>query len=372
MTDFDVYSDKFFNVNNPVIISLFIVFLLAITSILLFRYVVIPLQKKHLKEKRDIELKKAKMTALFAELAPDPLLRVNREGEIIDANSAALRLFPDGSFQNFKVNDFIPELKLEINSIIENDKMFEKNLKLGNYFFSITVLGISFENSAQIYFHDLTERKRSEDELQTSRNKLRELSVHLNTKLEEERQRIGRELHDVIGQNLLLMQMKLKNSGEFNSSNLDEMLKITLSDLREIMYDLKPKILEEMGLGPAIKSLIEKVESSTGLEGSVDLSGETIRLQEQMEIFIFRIVQESINNIIKHAKAKSFNIQLMYNDRITLMVSDDGIGFDFESQKKGMGLFNMKERVESYGGNFSIESGIGEGTLIVAKLPMEK
>ena len=367
---------------NPVYFSLLLILILIFLIIFFYKYIITPLRKKHLLEKKDLELKNIKLMALFAELDPNPLIRIDENGKIIHTNDAARALSKDVSLEEKNIKNILTSINFSIKDYIKNDKSIIVNETINNRFYSILLRGISYLNIAQIYFDDLTERKMFEEELQLSESKLRELSGHLRDTLEDERQRIARELHDSIGQNLNLIRVKLMNNGfsKYSGPSADRetllsTLEASINELQEITYNLKPKFLDEVGLNASLKVLVKKISEETGICGTVDVTGDGKRLDKKLELTLYRLAQETINNIIKHSKAKEFNIQLIYKeDFIKLLVSDDGVGFDInnkgsEKYSSGFGLLNMQERVQTYNGKLKIDSSPGNGTLVIIEIP---
>ncbi|MHB8905110.1 MAG: sensor histidine kinase, partial [Melioribacteraceae bacterium] len=165
-----------------------------------------------------------------------------------------------------------------------------------------------------------------------------------------------------------------------NYQSLVDTLEDTIHELKNISYDLKPKMLEEMGLGFALKYLVDKVATETGLTAEVNVIGGENRLESKLEIYIYRIVQEAISNILKYSEATYFSIQLVISMQLLrLIISDNGKGFDIlkvSSRNKptlnGLGLINMRERVESYKGQLKIDSSAETGTMIVVEIPLGK
>lgn len=367
---------------NPIYISLLTVLALFGTIYFFYKYGISPLNERFRQEKENLELKSAKMMALFAQLDPDPVIRVNQFGEILETNQAAQSVFSDNSLVGKKIDALVPSLNLHENCIINNET---KNItqKIGEKYFSILYRGDSNLNLAQLYFRDITEIKKYEKTLLDYQSKLKNLSERLHDLIEEERRRISSGLHDGIGQSLSLLRIKLLrlqeesgNPAQLNYygdlvSNLEDII----NELKEITYSLKPRLLDEMGLLSAARNLVNKVFSDTGIRGEINSAGEEIRLEEKLEITLYRIVQESINNILKYSKATNYSIQLVYSKKLVrLIITDNGIGFDvnttLQNNITGMGLLNMKERVESYNGNLKIDSFANNGTMLVAEIPL--
>ena len=375
------YTRLFFSFNNPIFYSIFLVIVLLVLIYIFFKYVVLPLQRNHELEKKELELKNTKLMSLFAELDPDPVLRINTVGIIIFCNAAAQKLLSLNLPEGKHISEIIPKIKFDIANYIQKDKSKSFFAKIDHHYYAVLFRGISSLEIAQIYFHDYTEKKIYEKKLLHYNQKLRELSNSLQDKLEGEKRRIAGGLHDGVGQNLLLMKLKLQNIQDNlpqyekdDIKKIIESLEKTIADLKTIILDLKPKILEEMGLIPALRTLCHRISAETSINGTVDFSGLEERLNSKTEIAIYRIIQEALNNIIKHSGANEFNIQLINTDNILrLMISDDGRGFDEKDKKntRGIGLMNMRERIENMKGSFKIDSSIGKGTLLVFEIPKE-
>ena len=208
------YLRLLFDWGNPIYYSLFLTITISIIIFFFFRYIIIPLRKKHIFEKKELELKNVKLMALFAELDPNPLIRINPDGIVIHLNDAAKNLEKDTPLLGEKIEKIIPSVNFSIGELIKREQSVVLTETIADKFYSIIFKGHPSLNIAQIYFDDLTIRKQFEEELEFSKVKLRELSMHLRDTLEDERQRIARELHDGVGQNLHLIRLKLKTIEE--------------------------------------------------------------------------------------------------------------------------------------------------------------
>jgi signal transduction histidine kinase len=383
--DLREYLKLLFDLGNPLYFSILLTVTIFLLIFFFFRYVITPLRKKHLIEKKELELKNIKLMALFAELDPNPLLRINSEGIIIHLNDAAKNLRENTPIEGEKIDKIVSSINFSIADYIKNDRSVTLTETINRHFYSILFRGISYLNIAQIYFDDLTERKQFEEELESSKVKLRELSEHLRDTLEDERQRISRELHDGVSQNLHLIRLKLKTVEESQKGisekdykTLFKSIETSINELKEIIYNLKPKNLEEIGLGPSLKILTKRISDETGINGTIDIYGSEERLSKKLELTLYRLTQEALSNIVKHSRAKEFNIQMVNNrDIIKLLISDDGIGFDPTNIKKnsgssGFGLLNMQERINTYKGKLKIDSSNGGGTVIITEIPKEE
>jgi signal transduction histidine kinase len=226
------------------------------------------------------------------------------------------------------------------------------------------------------YAIDITERKKAEDAL-------RFLSDRLMTVQEEERTRIARELHDSIGSSLCAIRLSLQNlqKGQPAVDSLQKTVAMTqaaIDEVRRIMTDLRPSILDELGILAALRWFCRQftdLHPAIHVRQQVDLMERDI--PEALKIVILRIVQESFNNIAKYSQAKSVTLSLAKQEgTLRLCVLDTGIGFDPQAalpgkgRGTGIGLVSMKERAELSGGAFILKSGPGQGTSVTASWPL--
>ncbi len=222
-----------------------------------------------------------------------------------------------------------------------------------------------------VILHDLTRQKEFEEELRTLSHQV----VHLQ---EEERAAISRELHDDIGQMLAYLTLQLERTRRLNpelaAGALQEMkasLAETISQVRDISHRLRPPMLES-GLLPALEELTRKLASKANI--TFDLNCTAIpAVSGELNLAVYRIVQEALTNIIRHSRANKVKITLFQKDgQINLEVKDNGVGFDVSRATRTAGLIGMKERVRSLGGRLVIQSAPGSGTIITAILPVAK
>jgi signal transduction histidine kinase len=375
----------FFHIENPVLAAvLFVAFVLSFI-VIVFKYLVFPLANKFEKEKELIELRSAKLMSLFAQLDPDPLIRINNAGTILVSNYALKDIFNDENFLGRNINEFLPDLNLPLGDNFTSTTMkFVK--KINNKYFLILYRSNAELNIGHLYFRDITEQKEAEEKLFSYQKQLKKFSEELQNKIEEERNQISKTLHDSIGQSLSLLRIKLnsckedavepKQKKEYEEfiSTIEEII----TELKSISHSLKPRALESMGLKMAITHLINDISEGTGIIGELNFADEDLRYDEKLEINLFRIVQESLNNILKYAQATKFGVQLINSkNSIRLIISDNGKGFNPEEVLKnsglngGMGLLNIKERVESFGGNLKIDSNEKDGTILIIEIPIK-
>jgi signal transduction histidine kinase len=231
------------------------------------------------------------------------------------------------------------------------------------------------------------ERKRAEEEHQKLlEQRIRSLSII--EAQENERRRISRELHDGLGQ--LLSAAKL-NFGmiDFMSNNnrektteivkqVDGIISKAIVEARRIAHDLRPTTLDDFGLIPALRILCQEFSKITGIKVKFQVSPTLERIDPKVEIAIYRIIQESFNNISKYAEATEVSLDIYRKDNcVFVRVKDNGKGFDPESVTKskkaggGFGLLNMKERAELIGGKVEILSSPGQGTELLLEINLD-
>jgi signal transduction histidine kinase len=193
----------------------------------------------------------------------------------------------------------------------------------------------------------------------------------------DERNRLARELHDSVAQSMygvtLLAEVasQLLSSGRADQvagylGELKETAKDSLAEMRLLIYELRPPVLEEEGLASALQARLEAVESRAGLETEFHFAGE-LALNPQVEEALFRIAQEALNNTLKHAHAHRAVVSLGQTEHtVTLEIADDGTGFDPAAARRsgGLGLRGMEERAAEIGARLEIESAAGSGTLV--------
>lgn len=363
---------------NPIYFSVIIVIIVVFVIYIINKNVILPSKVQYLEDKKRLQDENTRLMALFAELDPAPLVRVNPEGIIIHSNKAAEELL-NRNIIGQTISSLITEAS-DINHIIESDSTINYNLKINNREYSVLFRGITELKMAQVYFHDITERKSYE-------RTLKDFSHKLQNSLEEESKRIACELHDGIGQNLSLVYLKTQmlssetDSAEYSKGLLEISHIITqaIKELKDISYNLKPRVLDEIGLEPALISLCDTISKETGIKSCVELDPIKRNLTSEEETCLYRIAQETLNNIVKHSKAKEFALRLFnLNDHLKLIISDDGIGFDYEAEltkkdtSKKMGLMSMMARAEGINAQFKIESYPGEGTVVMVDIPERK
>lgn len=228
---------------------------------------------------------------------------------------------------------------------------------------------------------DITERRRAEDGLRHSQNELRELTGKLLLAQETERRRIARELHDDLSQSLAFLSVELdmlaqkppapgEVAGRFH--NLSAMVKQLSSTVHELSHQLHPAKLEQLGLIAAVRSLCNELARNHGLPIGFEHQDVPDAIAADAALCLYRIAQESLQNVVKHSGARSATVELIgEGESICLRVSDDGKGFDRElnNQPEGLGLISMRERLRLVQGEIAIDSRPAAGTRVNVRVP---
>jgi signal transduction histidine kinase len=196
---------------------------------------------------------------------------------------------------------------------------------------------------------------------------------------ELERARLARELHDETGQALTSILLGLKSledridsdDGRDAAALVRELVVTTLQDVRRLAVELRPSALDDFGLVPALERLVETVRTGSGIAVELDARLGDERLPGEVETALYRLVQEALTNVVKHAAARRVAVRLARESgRVTVLVEDDGAGFDAERADGRLGLTGMHERVGLGGGLLTVDSSSGRGTTVVAEVPL--
>lgn len=234
-----------------------------------------------------------------------------------------------------------------------------------------------------VILRDVTARVRAEEALRRSKHELQGLGVIAHQAREQEKSRIARELHDELAQSLTALQMdvawckeKLPAGQDGLAKKLQRMetlLDTTVAATRRIAADLRPLMLDDLGLLPAVEWLVENFTQRTGIPCELAVSTSNLDLHKMHSVAVFRIIQESLINIAKHAKASRAEVAIEQSDgEITINVQDDGLGFSPENARKpnSFGLVGLREQAYLLGGNAVIHSAPGKGTNVEVRLPL--
>ena len=233
--------------------------------------------------------------------------------------------------------------------------------------------------------NNITERHAAEEKLKESYEAIRTLTGYLQNVREQERLNISREIHDELGQLLTVLKMDVswlnKKIGGENSmvkEKLSEILNLvdtTVRSIRRIASELRPTLLDDLGLYAAMEWHLEEFERRSGIRRELVIPENELALSDSLKIGIFRIFQESLTNVARHSEAKNVNVSLLQKDnQLILTIRDNGIGFEEGpmATKKTLGLLGMKERSMMMGGVYNITSARGAGTTVTVIIPLSK
>lgn len=222
-------------------------------------------------------------------------------------------------------------------------------------------------------------------ELEAYRSGARALAARILSAQEAERVRISRELHDDTGQALTLILVRLQLIENLTRdadvrrelAELRELVVDTLDGVRRLAVQLGPSILEDLGLRSGLEWLADRVREETGLRVDLDLRCDDTRIPSPVAIAVFRVAQEALTNVVRHARASRIDLRLDDTDgALSLEVADDGAGFDVDEARSrptaSVGLFGMAERVVLVGGTLDIQSRKSAGTRVTVRVPVRE
>ncbi|BDG60047.1 histidine kinase [Caldinitratiruptor microaerophilus] len=217
------------------------------------------------------------------------------------------------------------------------------------------------------------------DRLQESQRVKDELLDRVIAAQEEERRRIARELHDETGQSLTSLIVGLKALEEAHPEARDTAAELrrqaaaTLDEIHTLILALRPRALDELGLVPALRRFVSDFSQKHGIRVDFQTLGDDLRLPARVETCLYRIVQEALTNVARHARARAVSVVIdVWPHQVSAVIEDDGVGFDPNQVGGGrLGLAGMRERAALFGGQLRVESSPGGGTTVAVKIPLE-
>jgi signal transduction histidine kinase len=285
----------------------------------------------------------------------------------------------------FTIGEDLNRLPLQFQALAEGKtvtterKLRRKDLSVIDV--EITASRIS-EDRFLTFVRDITARKMIERELLSSREEFRQLSNYLENIREEERVNISREIHDELGQQLTVLKMDISRLGkelpvnekfEQDKSEILAFTNAVISTVRKISSSLRPSLLDDVGLVPAIEWYCKDFSKRTGIQTNFQAGIQDLKLEEKIKTGLFRIFQESLTNIARHAGASQVQVSLdVKNQSILLLVQDNGRGFNQEeiAAKKTLGILGIRERAVMMKGDYTISRAPGKGTTTTVLVPL--
>ncbi|HKO80758.1 MAG TPA: PAS domain S-box protein, partial [Chitinophagaceae bacterium] len=312
-----------------------------------------------------------------------------------DVNNAALLQYgyTREEFLNLTVFDFRPKEDIEKFKAATNTTfrgihhagVWRHKKKNGTILYVDIItydLNYKGQQTRLVLANDVTEKHIAEEKLKESYDAIRELTDYLQNVREEERLHMAREIHDELGQLLTILKMDVswvnKRTGPDNvttKEKLNEILSVidtTVKAVRRIASELRPSLLDDLGLLAAMEWHLEEFERRSGISKELYIPETEIPLPDSLKIGIFRIFQESLTNVARHSEATKVVVSLVQNEKqLILTIKDNGKGFEEkEEARRTLGLLGMKERSQMMGGQYSISGIRGEGTTVTVIVPL--
>jgi PAS domain S-box-containing protein len=321
-------------------------------------------------------------------------------GKLLQVNPMLCSMlgFSEAELLNMSCNEFVngedeetnePELFQELRSGLRNNYHLEKTYvrKDGSKFWGrvhVCKLKLQEKGTPVVLgmVEDITERKQAEQRLHDAQLTLHELTGRLIYAQEEERRRIARELHDDIGQRLSLLMVEMEQISRgvptISAAHLAALQKALRAvdeltrDVHELSHQLHSTKLSYVGLRAALRELCDQVASQQHMSIAQHLEDDSA-LPNDVQLCLYRVAQEALNNVAKHSQANSASVYLLVNNGLArLEVTDSGVGFDPTTPAVGLGLASMRERVRTVHGELAVSSNPGKGSTVVAVVPYDK
>ena len=335
--------------------------------------------------------------------AMDALITIDREQRIVVFNEAAERIFRCAASDaiGMPLERFIPERfraahRRHIDRFGETGvttRSMGATIELfgvradGEEFpidASISQVAVGGEKLYTVILRDISARKAAEDALRRSHEELREMSAVMNEVREAERTRVARELHDELGQLLTAVKMDIawlaaRLPRELpallqRSEKMKQLVDTTVAAVRSISADLRPVMLDDLGLMPALENLLSDFSARTNIATSLDASSHEVEFGEPLATSVYRVVQEALTNVARHAGASEVELTVkLETDSIYVRVRDNGKGLPPQSvQTRSFGLLGIKERAQTLGGRAQIYSPPQGGTIVEIDVPVAR
>lgn len=346
------------------------------------------------KKAEDALLQSEEKYRTLVEQATDGIFIADHTGKFVIVNSAAVKLskYTEEELASLTIYDLADPEEIKTNPFrfeemkSEQGARSERKLKRKDGSILDIEINAKFLSDGRFlaFIRDITERKKAEDELNSSYKAIRKLTSHLQNAREEERTHIAREIHDELGQQLTVLKMDVswlnKKIKQLENQQLNEkateivqMLNDTVNTVRRISSDLRPVLLDDLGLAAAIEWHLMEFGKRSGIKTEFFTLESAIEIPRAIATGLFRIYQESITNIARHSEATEVMVELFVEDKVvTMAISDNGKGFDVTSigRKKTLGVLGMQERTVMMGGTFRIKRNPAKGMKVEVHVPV--
>jgi PAS domain S-box-containing protein len=346
------------------------------------------------KKAEDALLQSEEKYRTLVEQATDGIFIADHTGKFVIVNSAAVKLskYTEEELSNLTIYDLADPEEINTNPFkfeemkSEQGARSERKLKRKDGSILDIEINAKFLSDGRFlaFIRDITERKKAENELNSSYRAIRKLTSHLQNAREEERTHIAREIHDELGQQLTVLKMDvswlIKKIKQLENQQLNDkaaeiirMLNDTVNTVRRISSDLRPVLLDDLGLAAAIEWHLMEFGKRSGIKTEFFTLESAIEIPRATATGLFRIYQESITNIARHSEATEVMVELFIEDKVvTMAIADNGKGFDVTSigRKKTLGVLGMQERTVMMGGTFRIKRNPAKGMKVEVHVPV--
>ena len=330
----------------------------------------------------------------LSKYANDVVVLVDENWKIIDSNDRAVSMYGYTREELFALNPVmlrIPEEREKLTQQLsqldfENGAVFESmHQRKDGSTFPVEVNARIYTRGGKKYFwsivRDISDRKASKKAIRLQRDRLRELVVRIENIREEERNNLARVLHDGLSQELTAIKMNIATLASRAKHDdvmtdkihyLRELIDTSIHSSRKISLSLRPVLLDEVGLNAAIEWHVRDFEKNSGISCTYKIEREKVALKTGLPIALFRILQESLTNVVRHANASivAVNFEVKGKDvELTIFDNGKGIRADYDEAKGAFGIMGMKERAIEFGGTVTIERLKVKGTRVIARIP---
>ncbi len=318
--------------------------------------------------------------AKFPSEDPSPVLRIAQDDTLLYINSAGITLLPK---LHLKVGQIVPpQLQEPVSRSLDHNQVDTFSLEHGKKQYKFTITPIADGGYANLYGVDVTDLDNTIKNLEQSQQNLRSLTAYWQNSIEAERTQISREIHDEFGQHLTALKMDLawlaKRMPEADEKverihDMNMLIDKSIKIVRRIATDLRPNLIDDLGLIATLKWQASEFSQRTNISCELNLPEQDPGLDPALNTTLFRIFQETLTNVARHAEATSVNISLKIKDQTLILTFRDngrGITKDKLDLTRSLGLLGMRERAIQWGGETTFHGEEGKGTTVTVRIPL--